>query len=71
MAKPDAMARFGIASESPLGSWCRLYCEGGVEALRPRLKGRSRKEPAPVTREEELEHEARRLEAQVAYLNNQ
>ena len=68
MARPEAMERFGIASESPLRSWCRLYREGGAEALRPRPKGRPRKAPAPVTREQELEREVRRLEAQVAYL---
>lgn len=68
MARPEAMRRFGIASISPLESWCRLYREGGAEALRPRPKGRPRKEAAPRTREEELEREVRRLEAQVAYL---
>lgn len=71
MAKPEAMERFGIASESPLRSWCRLYREGGAEALRPRPKGRPRgsgAEGAPGTREQELEREVRRLEAQVAYL---
>lgn len=69
MAKPEAMRRFGVASISPLKAWRRLYREGGAEALRPRPKGRPRKAPgAPATREEELEREVRRLEAQVAYL---
>ncbi len=68
MARPEAMRRFGIASESPLRSWCRLYREGGAAALRPKPKGRPRKASAPATREQELEREARRLEAQVAYL---
>ena len=71
LSKPEAMARFGIASESPLRSWCRLYREGGAEALRPRPKGRPRgsgRKASPGTREEELEREVRRLEAQVAYL---
>lgn len=45
-----------------------LYREGGAEALRPKPRGRPRKEAAPATREEELEREVRRLEAQVAYL---
>ena len=40
MAKADAMAEFGIRSKSPLERWCRLYREGGAEALRPRPKGR-------------------------------
>lgn len=70
MSKPEAMARFGIASGSPLKSWCRLYREGGAEALRPRPKGRPRgsgPKAAPRTREQELEERVRRLEAQVAY----
>ena len=67
-AKPEAMERFGIASLTSLRQWCRLYREGGAEALRPKPRGRPRKEAAPATREEELEREVRRLEAQVAYL---
>lgn len=68
MAKPEAMERFGIASSSPLDRWCRLYREGGAEALRPKPKGRPRgsgAKAAPMTREQELEREVRRLEAQV------
>ena len=42
MAKTDAMAEFGIRSKSPLERWCRLYREGGAEALRPGPKGRPR-----------------------------
>ena len=71
MAMPEAMGRFGVASISPLKSWCRLYREGGADALRPKPKGRPRgsgAKAAPATREEELEREVRRLEAQVAYL---
>lgn len=71
MAKPEAMERFGIASATPLKRWCRLYREGGADALRPKPKGRPRgsgAKAAPPTREEELEREVRRLEAQVAYL---
>lgn len=70
MSKPEAMERFGVASISPLESWCRRYREGGAEALRSKPKGRPRREATPVTREEELEREVRRLEAQVAYLKN-
>ena len=71
MAKPEAMERFGIASATPLKQWCRLYRGGGAEALRPRPRGRPRgsgAKAAPMTREQELEREVRRLEAQVAYL---
>ena len=73
MSKPGEMERFGIASSSPLDQWCRLYREGGAEALRPKPKGRPRGSGAkaePMTREQELEREAGRLEAQVAYLKN-
>ena len=69
MGKPEAMERFGIASATPLKQWCRLYRGGGAEALRPRPRGRPRGSgAAPTTREQELEREVRRLEAQVAYL---
>ncbi len=69
MAKPSAMAEFGIMSRAPLDRWCRLYREGGAEALRPRPKGRPRGSGSrPRTREEELEERCRRLEAEVAYL---
>ena len=69
MGKPEAMGLFGIASATPLKQWCRLYRGGGAEALRPRPRGRPRGSgAAPTTREQELEREVRRLEAQVAYL---
>lgn len=68
MAKADATARFGIASLAPLERWCRLYREGGAEALRPKPKGAVAKPKAPMTREEELEARVRKLEAENAYL---
>lgn len=68
MPKPEAMGRFGIASASPLDKWCRLCREGDAEALRPKPKGRPRREAALMTREQELEREVGRLGAQVAYL---
>lgn len=40
MSKPEAMVRFGIASATPLKQWCRLYREGGAQALKPKPKGR-------------------------------
>jgi transposase-like protein len=58
------------ASSSPLDRWCRLYREGGAEALGPKPKGRPRgsgSKAAPMTREQELEERVRRLEAQVAH----
>ena len=70
MSKPEAMVRFGIVSATPLKQWCRLYREGGVQALKPKPKGRPKGSVRAVapTREEELEERVRKLEAQVAYL---
>ena len=50
--------------------WCRLYREGGAQALKPKPKGRPKGSvrAVPPTREEELEERVRKLEAQVAYL---
>ena len=69
-AKPEVMREFGIASKSPLDSWCRKYRECGAEALRPKPKGRPKGSvrAVPPTREEELAERVRKLEAQVAYL---
>ena len=69
-AKPEVMREFGIASKSPLDSWCRKYRECGAEALRPKPKGRPKGSvrAVPPTREEELQERVRKLEAQVAYL---
>ena len=36
MSKPEAMVRFGIVSATPLKQWCRLYREGGAQALNSR-----------------------------------
>lgn len=70
MSKPEAMARFGIASVTPLKQWCRLYREGGAQALKPKPQGRPKGSvrAVPPTREKELEERVRKLEAQVAYL---
>ena len=71
MSKPEAMTRFGIASATSLKHWCRLYREGGAQALMPKPKGRPKGSgmgAVPPTREEELAERVRKLEAQVAYL---
>ena len=71
MTRTEAMAEFGIVSRAPLDRWCRLYREGGAEALRPKPKGRpkgSKSKPRGRTREQELEERCRRLETEVAYL---
>lgn len=72
MTKPEAMARFGIASATPLKNWLKAYREGGPDALRPKPKGRPRgstpETPPGETRERELERRVRKLEAENAYL---
>ena len=71
MSKPEAMMHFGIASATPLKQWCRLYRQGGAQALKPKPKGRPKglgMGAVPPTREEELAERVRKLEAQVAYL---
>ncbi len=71
MTVPEAMARFGIASTSPLRKWLRAYREGGPEALRPKPKGRPKGAgaiPKEMAREQELERRVRKLEAENAYL---
>lgn len=70
MSKPEAMVHFGIASATPLKQWCRLYRQGGAQALKPKPKGRPKGSVRvlPPTREEELAERVRKLEAQVAYL---
>lgn len=69
--KAAVMARYGIASLSPLEKWCKAYREGGAEALRPKPKGRppvSGAKAVRKTREQELEERVRKLEAENAYL---
>ena len=34
MTVVEAMAAYGVASRSPLNRWCKLYREGGADALR-------------------------------------
>ena len=67
LSKPEIMAKYEIASESPLKMWIKLYREGGEDALRPRPKGRPHKPENPVyaSREEELEARIRELELEL------
>ncbi len=69
--KADVMARYGIASLSPLERWCKAYREAGPDALRPRPKGEAEGLEAAgggTSREQELERRVRKLEAENAYL---
>ena len=65
-AKPEVMATFGIRSITQIDTWCRLYREGGPDALLPKPKGRPRKKAREFsTREEELEARVRELELEL------
>ena len=71
MTKPEAMARFGIASPSSFKKWLKAYREEGPEALKPKPKGRPRGSGSPpweATREQQLERRIQKLEAENAYL---
>ena len=71
MTRPEAMAKFGIASTSSFKKWLEAYREEGPEALKPKPKGRPRGSGSPpkeLTREQELERRIQKLEAENAYL---
>ncbi|MCI2156641.1 MAG: helix-turn-helix domain-containing protein [Olsenella sp.] len=73
ITKPEAMAKFGIASLSSFKKWMKAYREGGPEALRPKPKGRPREPSSPpkaMTREQGLERRVQKLEAENAHLKN-
>ncbi|THG36587.1 helix-turn-helix domain-containing protein, partial [Adlercreutzia caecimuris] len=66
MSKPDAMKAYGLRSKTQIDTWCRLYREGGPDALLPKPKGRPRKGgPVFSSREEELEARVRELELEL------
>lgn len=65
-------AEFQLSSPQLVKSWVRTYRRDGVDGLRPKPKGRPRKDPdAPVRATSELEQlrrEVERLRAENAYL---
>lgn len=66
MSKPEAMAAYGVKGKTQINEWCRLYREGGADALLPKPKGRPRKAKAAFSsREEELEARVRELELEL------
>lgn len=66
MSKPEAMRAYGLKSKTQIDTWCRLYREGGADALLPKPKGRRRKAEASFSsREEELEARVRELELEL------
>jgi transposase len=69
---PALAEEAGLSSAVLLKSWVRAYRREGVDALRPKPKGRPRKPdsppPAEVSELEKLRRENERLRAEVAYL---
>ena len=66
MTKPEVMEAYGLKSRTQINTWCRLYREGGPDALLPKPKGRPKKtEPVFASREEELEARVRELELEL------
>lgn len=54
MPRSEAMARFGIAAATSLDRWCRLYREGGPEALEPGAPVPCAAVPAPLRLHDDL-----------------
>ncbi|UNK45043.1 helix-turn-helix domain-containing protein [Arthrobacter sulfonylureivorans] len=69
---PDLAAEVSLSSPRLLETWVRAYRREGVDALRPKPRGRPRKPDAPAPAElsevERLRLENERLRAEVAYL---
>lgn len=68
-----ALAReFDLSSPKLIATWARIYRREGEDGLRPKPKGRPRRDPdAPVrdlSEVEQLRRENERLRAEVAYL---
>ena len=69
---PDLAAEAGLSSPVLLKTWARAYRREGVDALRPKPKGRRKKADEPQLVEtselERLRRENELLRAEVAYL---
>ena len=66
----DLAKEFHLSSDRQVKDWVTTWRRGGDEALMPKPKGRPRKSgmPAPLTEEDTLRREVRRLQAENAYL---
>lgn len=66
MSKPEAMKAYGLKSKTQIDTWCKLYKQGGPDALLPKPKGRPKKTmPTFSSREEELEARVQELELEL------
>lgn len=66
----ELAATFHLSSDQIVKRWVRDWRAGGDEALMPRPKGRPKgsAKPVPVSEEDRLRREVKRLEAENAYL---
>ncbi|KUM30695.1 transposase [Arthrobacter sp. EpRS66] len=66
----DLAAEFHLSSNDLVKVWVRAWRRGGDEALMPKPKGRPKgtAKPKPLSEEEKLRRENKRLLAEVAYL---
>ena len=62
----ETCQKYGLRSVALLKRWVKLYREEGEDALRPAVRGPKGKHG--LTREQQLEQQVLRLEAEVAYL---
>ncbi|MCI1666071.1 MAG: helix-turn-helix domain-containing protein [Atopobiaceae bacterium] len=44
MPTSEVMKRYGILSKSAFFRWCAAYRDGGAEAIKPKRRGRPRKD---------------------------
>jgi len=66
----DLAAEFHLSSKGLVQTWARTWRQGGDEALMPKPKGRPKDatETEPLSEEEKLRRQNKRLLAEVAYL---
>lgn len=65
----EVMTKYGISGAPLLRVWCKKYREGGVQALKPKPKGRpTGSKTKPKSYEKQLEIKIRKLQAENAYL---
>ncbi|CAB0641278.1 DNA-binding protein [Corynebacterium diphtheriae] len=68
--KSDLAQEFGLSLPDLISHWAWEVNKDGIDALRPKPKGRPKgsARPAPVTEEDKLRRENELLKAEVAYL---
>ncbi len=66
----DLAREFGLSSDLLVKDWARKWRKDGVEALKPKSKGRPKGSAAPkrLREEDKLRRQIARLEAENAYL---